>query len=124
MRVSDVATVQPGTLPVYTVVTRKRQARGAAQHHATARQQHGRSCRRSRCRSRTAAKKLPAGRHLAPYYDQSELVRESIKSVRDAILIGLVLACIILFLFLRDWSSSLVAGLVIPVTIAVTILFL
>jgi multidrug efflux pump subunit AcrB len=35
-----------------------------------------------------------------------------------------VLACIVLFLFLRDWSSSLVAGLVIPVTVAVTILFL
>jgi len=30
----------------------------------------------------------------------------------------------ILFLFLRDWSSSLVAGMVIPVTVAVTILFL
>ena len=45
-------------------------------------------------------------------------------SVRDAILIGLVLACIILFLFLHDWTSSLVAGLVIPVTVAVTILFL
>ena len=67
---------------------------------------------------------LPAGVHLAPFYDQSELVRESIASVRDAIFIGLVLACMILFLFLRDWSSSLVAGLVIPVTVAVTILFL
>ena len=51
-------------------------------------------------------------------------MRESILSVRDAILIGLVLACIILFLFLHDWTSSLVAGLVIPVTVAVTILFL
>jgi multidrug efflux pump subunit AcrB len=68
--------------------------------------------------------KLPAGVHLEPFYDQSELVRESILSVRDAILIGLVLACIILFLFLHDWTSSLVAGLVIPVTVAVTILFL
>jgi multidrug efflux pump subunit AcrB len=68
--------------------------------------------------------KLPAGVHLVPFYDQSELVRESIASVRDAILIGLVLACIILFLFLRDWRSSLIAGLVIPVTVAVTILFL
>jgi multidrug efflux pump subunit AcrB len=44
--------------------------------------------------------------------------------VRDAIMIGLVLACIILFLFLGDWTSSLVAGLVIPVTVAITILFL
>jgi multidrug efflux pump subunit AcrB len=59
-----------------------------------------------------------------PYYDQSELVRESIRSVRDAILIGLLLACIILFLFLGDWNSSLVAGLVIPVTVAITILCL
>src|SRR6202044_3253886 len=68
--------------------------------------------------------KLPAGVHIEPFYDQSELVRESILSVRDAILIGLVLAYIILFLFLHDWSSSLIAGLVIPVTVAVTILFL
>jgi multidrug efflux pump subunit AcrB len=62
--------------------------------------------------------------HLAPFYDQSELVHESIASVRDAILIGLLLACLILFLFLRDWTSSLIAGLVIPVTVAITILFL
>ncbi len=61
---------------------------------------------------------------LEPFYDQSQLVRDSIASVRDAIFIGLVLACIILFLFLRDWTSSLIAGLVIPVTIAVTILVL
>lgn len=68
--------------------------------------------------------KLPRGVVLQPYYDQSQLVRESISSVRDAILIGLVLACIILYLFLRDWRSSLIAGLVIPVTVAVTVLFL
>jgi multidrug efflux pump subunit AcrB len=47
-------------------------------------------------------------------------VNDSIKSVRDAILIGLILASIILVLFLRDWGTSLVAGLVIPATIAVT----
>ena len=68
--------------------------------------------------------KLPKGVELIPFYDQSELVRESIKSVRDAIVIGLVLACVILFLFLRDWRSSLIAGLVIPVTVAVTVLAL
>ncbi len=68
--------------------------------------------------------KLPRGVHLQPYYDQSQLVRESIRSVRDAMLIGLALACVILFLFLRDWRSSLIAGLVLPVTVAVTVLFL
>jgi CzcA family heavy metal efflux pump len=67
---------------------------------------------------------LPDGVALTPYYDQSELVRESIASVRDAILIGLVLATIIIIVFLRDWRSSLVAGLVIPTTIAITFIFL
>jgi CzcA family heavy metal efflux pump len=68
--------------------------------------------------------KLPAGVVIQPFYDQSQLVRESITSVRDAILIGLLLACIILFLFLRDWHSSIIAGLVIPVTVAVTVLIM
>ena len=48
----------------------------------------------------------------------------SIKSVRDAILIGILLAAIILVLFLRDWGTSIVAGLVIPVTMAVTFIAL
>jgi CzcA family heavy metal efflux pump len=69
-------------------------------------------------------KDLPPGVNFTPFYDQSELVRESISSVRDAILIGLILATIIIVVFLRDWRSSLVAGLVIPVTIAITFIFL
>ena len=67
---------------------------------------------------------LPPGVTIKPYYDQSELVRDSIRSVRDAILIGLILATIIIIVFLRDWRSSLVAGLVIPTTICITFVFL
>ena len=52
------------------------------------------------------------------------MVTDSIKSVRDAILIGLILASIILVVFLRDWGTSLVAGLVIPVTVMVTFIAL
>ncbi|MFZ0394500.1 MAG: efflux RND transporter permease subunit [Terracidiphilus sp.] len=68
--------------------------------------------------------KLPPGVNVNVFYDQSQLVRDSIASVRDAIAIGLILACIVMFFFLRDWSSALIAGLVIPVTMAVTILVL
>ncbi|WP_263378824.1 efflux RND transporter permease subunit [Granulicella paludicola] len=124
IRVSDVATVQPGVLPVYTAVTsggkpavllnitRQPSSNTVAVADAVAAQVE------------QLKKSLPAGVELKPYYDQSELVRESISSVRDAILIGLALACVILFLFLGDWSSSLVAGLVIPVTVAITVLVL
>ncbi len=69
-------------------------------------------------------KSLPPGVHITPFYDQSGLVQDSIKSVRDAILLGLVLSAIVLIVFLRDWGTSLVAGLVIPVTILVTFIVL
>jgi CzcA family heavy metal efflux pump len=67
---------------------------------------------------------LPKGVELQPFYDQSDLVNDSIASVRDAVLIGLVLASLIMVLFLRDWGTSLVAGLVIPATLAVTFIAL
>ncbi len=67
---------------------------------------------------------LPPGIHLTPFYDQSGIVQDSIKSVRDAILLGLLLSGIVLVVFLRDWGSSVVAGLVIPVTIFITFIVL
>jgi multidrug efflux pump subunit AcrB len=67
---------------------------------------------------------LPPGVKLIPFYDQSGIVQDSIKSVRDAILLGLVFSAIVLVVFLRDWGSSIVAGLVIPVTIFVTFIAL
>ena len=69
-------------------------------------------------------KELPKGVELQPFYDQSDLVNDSITSVRDAVIIGLVLASLIMVLFLRDWGTSLVAGLVIPATLAVTFIAL
>jgi len=67
---------------------------------------------------------LPPGVHLEPFYDQSTIVHDSISSVRDAVLLGIVLSSIILVLFLRDWGTSLVAGLVIPITLLITFIVL
>jgi CzcA family heavy metal efflux pump len=124
IHLSDVAQVTAATEPVYTIVTSNGQPavllnifeQPDANTVAVANQV-------------TAAiaqlrASLPAGVSITPFYDQSHLVRDSIASVRDAILIGLILAAIILVLFLRDWTSSLVAGLVIPVTIFVTFIVL
>jgi len=121
IRVGDVATVEDGTMPIYTTVTangknavllslmRQPTSNTVAVADAVAAQ------------IAQLRRNLPPGVKLEPFYDQSQLVRDAIGSVRDAICIGLVLACIILFLFLRDWTSSLIAGLVIPVTVAITI---
>jgi multidrug efflux pump subunit AcrB len=124
IRVGDIATVEPSTKPVYTAV--RANGKPAVLINVT-RQPSGNTVAVANGVAAEMAQlqsKIPPGVHVEAFYDQSELVRESILSVRDAILIGLVLACIILFLFLHDWTSSLVAGLVIPVTVAVTILFL
>jgi len=124
IRVADVANVEPATMPVYTMVTSNGKP---AVLLNIARQNSSNTVQVANAVAveiASLSSKLPPGVHLEPFYDQSQLVRESIASVRDAILIGLILACVILFLFLHDWRSSVVAGLVIPVTVSVTILFL
>lgn len=69
-------------------------------------------------------KTLPPGIKVSNFYDQSWIVGESIKSVRDAILIGIILASAVLVLFLQDWGSSFIAGMVIPITVLITFIAL
>jgi len=124
VRIGDVAEVLHSVKPVYTIVTANgkpavllninRQPDGNTVLVANAVHAEIESIRKS----------LPRGVTLEPFYDQSEIVNDSIRSVRDAILIGLILASIILVLFLRDWGTSLVAGLVIPATVAMTFIAL
>jgi multidrug efflux pump subunit AcrB len=57
---------------------------------------------------------------MRPFYDQSDIVNASITSVRDAIVVGLFLAGLIIWLFLRDWGTAVMTGLVVPVTIVMT----
>tara|TARA_R110001599_G_scaffold289553_1_gene492497 strand:- start:4683 stop:7745 length:3063 start_codon:yes stop_codon:yes gene_type:complete len=67
---------------------------------------------------------LPKGVNIANWYDQSELITESAKSVRDAIAIGVVLAALVLLFFLRSMKITLVAIVVVPAVLASTILLL
>jgi len=124
VRVGDVATVAPGVKPMYTIVTANGKPavllninrQPDSNTVAVADEVHAEVDR--------IRQSLPPGIHIEPFYDQSEIVTASIKSVRDAILIGLVLASIIMVLFLRDWGASAVAALVIPVTVLVTFIAL
>ena len=61
---------------------------------------------------------LPHGVHIEPVYDQGLLVGESIASVRDAILIGVVLCLVVLGVFLRDLRAGFVAAVAVPTTLA------
>src|SRR5262249_35844145 len=124
IRIGDVAQVRPSVMPVYTVVTSN--ARPAVLLNINRQPDSNTVVVADAVKKEVDAlrKDLPKGVEFRPFYDQSLIVSESIKSVRDAILLGLALASFIMVLFLRDWGTSLVAGLVIPATIAVTFIAL
>ncbi len=65
---------------------------------------------------------LPAGVELDPVYDQAALVQDSMSSVRDAMLLGSLLAVLVLFLLLGRLRTTLAAALTIPITVAITLL--
>jgi CzcA family heavy metal efflux pump len=124
IRIGDIATVAPSVAPVYTMVT----ANGKpAVLLNVSRQPDSNTLQVANevhDLIQQLAPTLPKDIHLQPFYDQSLVVHESISSVRDAVLIGIVLSSIVLVLFLRDWGTSLVAGLVIPVTLLITFIVL
>ncbi|MCJ7936300.1 MAG: efflux RND transporter permease subunit [Chryseobacterium sp.] len=69
-------------------------------------------------------KTLPKDLVLKPYYVQADFVNDSIKSVTDALWIGLVLAIIVAIIFLRSWKASAVILITIPITLSLTMLVL
>ena len=64
---------------------------------------------------------LPAGVTLKLVYDQASLVREATQSVRDAMLVGALLAVVVLFLFLRRGRITAISAASIPLTLAITV---
>jgi multidrug efflux pump subunit AcrB len=120
--VADVATVGSGVEPQYTIVT----ADGHPAVLLNIRRQPNANTVTvdDEVKAELAAIQplLPKDVKIAPFYDQSLLVRESMKSVRDSILIGLLLSVAILYAFLRNWGTTFVATLVIPVTVLATFL--
>jgi len=70
-----------------------------------------------RARIEELGKSLPAGSELVLVYDQSKFIASAIGEVRDAALIGGLLAILVLYLFLRDARATLITGLAIPVSV-------
>lgn len=74
--------------------------------------------------ARLGALGLPPSVKVTPFYDQSELVTGAANAVRDAILLGAVLAGVVLFVFLRSGRLMLITGLMLPAVLAGTCLVL
>ncbi|MDB5450213.1 MAG: cusA, partial [Phenylobacterium sp.] len=66
----------------------------------------------------------PADMQAKAWYDQSDLILESASSLRNAIIIGVILAALVLLVFLRDWKVTLAAVIAVPAVLAGTALVL
>ena len=62
------------------------------------------------------AQNLPPGLSVDNYYDQAQLVHDSIASVKESIWFGALLVVLVLALFLRDFRATVVAACSIPVS--------
>ena len=67
---------------------------------------------------------IPETLHLSLVYDLAEFVESSIANVRDAILIGAFLAVLILFVFLREGRTTVIAATSLPLSVIGTFFFL
>lgn len=122
--VRDIATTSASVAPNYTIVT----GNGEPAVLINVNRQRGSNtdavAGEVKAEMQRIEQTLPPGVKVSNFYDQSWIVGQSIKSVRDAILIGIVLASAVLVLFLRDWGSSFIAGMVIPISIFMTFIAL
>jgi CzcA family heavy metal efflux pump len=124
VRLDDIAGIYPTTQPEWTRVT----ADGKDAVLFQVYQQPGgntvKVVQETKARIQKYREKLPEGVTVANWYDQSQLITESAKSVRDAILIGIALAALVLLVFLRNMKITLIVILIVPAVLASSILLL
>jgi cobalt-zinc-cadmium resistance protein CzcA len=115
VRLGDLATVEPGTLP----------RQGAVTYNGTGEVVSGMVIMRKganaqdviariKGRVETLLPTLPAGVQLVPFYDQTELVGRTTHTIQKNLLLGGALVVALLWLFLRNAAASLIVALVIP----------
>lgn len=124
VRISDVASVVQASVPTRTRVT----ADGRPAVLFQVYQQPGANtvqiARDVRAALAQAKGLIPPDVQLSSWYDQSDLITASVHSVRDSVLVGIVLAALVLLAFLRDIRITLIAVIVIPTVLATTVLLI
>jgi CzcA family heavy metal efflux pump len=120
----DVATVQKATVPQWTRVTADGHDAVLLQIYQQPAGNTVQIAKDIKAQLQVLKNRLPADVHVANWYDQSQLIVSSAGSVRDALILGVVLAVVILLLFLRNLKVTLIAAMTVPMVLASTALLL
>lgn len=62
-------------------------------------------------------RELPAGVTIEPFYDREDLVHLAIKTVLHNVLEGILLVTLVVLLFMRDWRTTVIVSVVIPLAL-------
>ena len=124
VELEDVATVEPSTVPQWQKITANGQEAVLLQIYQQPAGNTVQIVNAIKTDLASFQKNLPKGITIRNWYDQSQLITESSASVRDTIIVGMGLAAVVLFIFLRNLRVTFLAVITVPVVLASTILFL
>src|SRR5688572_13349766 len=117
IRLRDVGTAEDGTEEVETAAN----VDGRAAVVLAVRRQSGTNTvaviRGIKDRLREIQPRLPAGYTLEIIRDQSDYIGKAVATVQEHLVVGAFLAAIVVLLFLRNWRSTIIAGISIPASI-------
>jgi CzcA family heavy metal efflux pump len=122
VQIKDVARVEPGAEPVFQSVTAQGRDAVLLNIHSQADGSILNIARALKFQLLELRRELPPDMRLSFFYDQSLFVRDSVDSVWDAIIFGLILSVLILYFFLKNWGSVWTAVVTIPITVLMTLI--
>ena len=67
---------------------------------------------------------LPEGVSITPFYDRADLVERALSTIEKALIEGVVLVIIVLYLFLRNFRGALVVALSLPLAVLATFIIM
>ncbi len=61
---------------------------------------------------------------IKPVHDDSEFIESNVAEVRESIVFGALMAVLVVFLFMRDWRSTIITALALPTSVVATFFFM
>ena len=121
--IRDVAEVRIGSLPRQGAVTRDGEGERVSGMVIMLKGQNSKTViERVKLALESMRASLPEGVRVAPFYDQSDVIDGTIRTVRDNLLKGGALVAVVLFLFLRQARAAIIVAAVIPLSMLVAFL--
>ena len=121
VRIRDIGMVEPGAAPAFNRVTADGQEAVLLNIYGQPDCNTVQIARELQAELAVLKNELPPGMKLSFFYDQSQFVKEGVRSVWEAIIIGLGLAVVVLYVFLKNGAATFAAASVVPAIVLITL---